>query len=188
MEKLVPQIKSFLKESLSPYRFQHSLTVANISVELAKKHKVSSEKTEIAALLHDCAKEMPLENLLKNVSIYNIELDSIQKRIPQLLHALVGAKIAATKFNIKDKNILSAIEKHTTGHEVMTNLDKIIYISDYLASKVSDKIKNIAVANLDSAVIEVAAKIITLQLKKNSLIHNNTIKCWNKHVEKISSI
>ena len=51
---------------------------------------------------------------------------------PSLLHAKLGAYLAATKYHIGDRTILNAIACHTTGKPEMTLLDKIIYIADYI--------------------------------------------------------
>ena len=43
-----------------------------------------------------------------------------------------GAYIAKAKYNVTDKEILSAITYHTTGKPDMTMLEKIVYIADYI--------------------------------------------------------
>jgi predicted HD superfamily hydrolase involved in NAD metabolism len=49
-----------------------------------------------------------------------------------LMHAPAGAVLAGQKYGIKDEHILSAIRWHTTGHEGMTKLEKIVYLADFI--------------------------------------------------------
>ena len=44
----------------------------------------------------------------------------------------LGAYLAAKKYHIRDRGILSAITCHTTGKPQMSLLDKILYIADYI--------------------------------------------------------
>ena len=49
-----------------------------------------------------------------------------------LLHARLGAAIAREQFGVDDAEVLSAIEKHTTGAAKMSPLDCIVYLADSL--------------------------------------------------------
>lgn len=51
---------------------------------------------------------------------------------PGLLHAKLGAALAAADYRIDDTGILNAIRFHTTGRPEMTLLEKILYISDFI--------------------------------------------------------
>ena len=48
-----------LRNTLEKKRFEHSINVMNSAVELAKRYGADVEKTQIAGLLHDCAKNIP---------------------------------------------------------------------------------------------------------------------------------
>ncbi len=48
----------------------------------------------------------------------------------ELWHAPVGAIIAASEFNVTDKEVLNAIRYHTTGRAGMSKLEKVIYVAD----------------------------------------------------------
>ena len=49
-----------------------------------------------------------------------------------MVHGYDLAYIAKAKYNVIDKEILSAITYHTTGKPDMTMLEKIVYIADYI--------------------------------------------------------
>ncbi len=56
----------------------------------------------------------------------------IEKKQPSLLHAKLGAAFAKEVYGITDEEILSAIRWHTTGKPGMTDLEKIVFIADYI--------------------------------------------------------
>ena len=53
----------WLSKILSKKRFAHVLSVVKEADYLARKNGADVEKCRLAALLHDCAKEMPLEEM-----------------------------------------------------------------------------------------------------------------------------
>jgi predicted HD superfamily hydrolase involved in NAD metabolism len=54
----------------------------------------------------------------------------VERKVPSLLHGPVGAELARRTFNIMDAEILGAIAYHTTGHQGMSDLQKLIFVSD----------------------------------------------------------
>ena len=175
--------KLILKKELSQERYLHSIGVMETAINLARKHGVSEYKAAIAGLLHDCAKDIPEEEQLKLALEFGILLDEITCFERVLLHGPVGAKLAEIKFGIKDKEILKAIEIHTTGDENMTLLDKIIYIADYIEPGRDfpgvEDIRDKTYEDLDEGVLMGLNSTIVYVLKKNSLLHPRTIDARN---------
>lgn len=56
-------------------RFKHTLGVVESATQLAKLYNVDVEKARLAALLHDCAKEMPLKEMQDLVKENNYKAD-----------------------------------------------------------------------------------------------------------------
>jgi predicted HD superfamily hydrolase involved in NAD metabolism len=74
-----------------------------------------------------------------------------------LIHAKLGAKLAKEKYGVLEKEILSAIENHTTGKPDMTMLEKIVFSADYIEPGRKripglDEIRNIIFIDIDEAV------------------------------------
>ena len=99
---------------------------------MAMRYDEDVEKALLAGLLHDCAKCISGENKIKLCNKYHLSVSEVEKKNPSLLHAKLGAFLAAKKYHIKDKDVINAIASHTTGCPNMTLLDKIIYIADYI--------------------------------------------------------
>lgn len=121
-----------LKKYLDKERYRHTLGVMYTAGALAMAHGCSLEQAQTAGLLHDCAKCIPNKKKLKICRKHGIELSEIEQSNPFLIHAKLGVHIAREKYQIEDPAILSAIRWHTTGCENMSELEKIIYIADYI--------------------------------------------------------
>jgi predicted HD superfamily hydrolase involved in NAD metabolism len=126
------EIKTDLKKKLSDNRYNHTLGVSYSAEELAINYTDNVNSAKLAGLLHDCAKWMNEEEMLSYCKKYKLPISFIEEKNPALLHGKIGADLAKRRYNIVDKEILQAINYHTTGHPNMTTLDKIIYIADYI--------------------------------------------------------
>lgn len=125
------EIIKYLKANLKPARFTHSIGVMKKAIELAEIYSVDLLNAKFAGLLHDIAKNMTNEELISYCKRNNIDLDPLKLESPGMLHAEVGADLAKKKFNANDE-IVQAICYHTLAHENMSDLDKILYISDLI--------------------------------------------------------
>lgn len=121
-----------LKKELDHERYEHTIGVCYTAEALAMRYGYDLEKAELAGLLHDCAKCIPLEKKLKLCKKHNIPITEAEKAHPALLHAKLGAFLAKKEYGVTDTEILEAIKNHTTGKPDMKLLDKIIYIADYI--------------------------------------------------------
>ena len=128
----VEEIKKYLKENLKESRYNHTLGVCEIALELAELNGVSKEKAEIAALAHDVAKNLSKEEMMKIIKDNNIILSNVEKENMNLWHSIIAPIVAEEKLGITDEDILDAVRWHTTGKENMSTLDKIIYIADMI--------------------------------------------------------
>ena len=126
------KIQKKLAKYLDENRYEHTLGVMFTCASLAMVHGYDLKNAQVAGLLHDSAKCIPNKKKLKICAEHHIPVSDFEKEHPFLLHAKLGAYIAKAKYNVTDKEILSAITYHTTGKPDMTMLEKIIYIADYI--------------------------------------------------------
>lgn len=119
-----------LKKELDHQRYVHTLGVEETAREMAVIFGEDAEKAALAGLLHDCAKCMPLSQMLKTAK--HEEIDPLMKESKALMHALSGMCVARDVYNVADEEVLSAIRWHTTGRAGMTALEKIIYLADMI--------------------------------------------------------
>lgn len=119
-----------LKKELDRQRFEHTLGVEQTARQMACVFGENEEKAALAGLLHDCAKCMPLSQMIK--AARHADVDPVMKESKALMHAVAGCCVAQDVYGVQDEAVLDAIRWHTTGHAGMTRLEKIIYLADVI--------------------------------------------------------
>jgi predicted HD superfamily hydrolase involved in NAD metabolism len=177
------QISDRVKKMISSERYFHTLGVKEMAVRLSERYGCDTEKAAVAALLHDCARDMPNKLLLQLAERFGILVDDVLKKQAVLLHGPVGAELSRKIFNINDKEILKAIAVHTTGDADMSKLDKIVYIADYIEPRRSfpgvERLRDAAFRDLDKAVLLALNNTIKYVIKKEWLLHPKTVLARN---------
>lgn len=121
-----------LEQTLAPGRFRHTMGVMETAVRLAERFGVDPRRAELAALLHDCAKYMPTDQMRALVLEGCPDADREEVENERVLHAPAGMVWARKHFGVNDPEILSAIRKHTLGDGQMHALDALIYTADFI--------------------------------------------------------
>lgn len=177
------QIEGKLRENLSERRFLHSIGVVECASDLAKRYHCDIEKTRIAAISHDCAKEMKMKDLIAIAKDQDLELDKVILAEPQLLHGPVGKYVAKRDFAIEDEEILNAIQYHTTGRANMSTLEKIIYLADIIEKNRSyngiEEVRKLSKVDLNQAILLAIDNTVRFVLSMNALLHPQTIDARN---------
>lgn len=127
-----PEILQILQSTLKPARYTHTLGVAETAKRLAERFGINPAKAELAALLHDCAKYLPLEEMREMVRENVADTDTAELCADSVLHAPAGMVRAREVFGVRDPEILSAIRRHTLGDAQMSALDALIYTADFI--------------------------------------------------------
>jgi predicted HD superfamily hydrolase involved in NAD metabolism len=83
-------------------------------------------------MLHDLARLYSATELIEECERRAMPIDAFERRNPIVLHASLGAALAREVFDVYDRDVLSAIEKHTLGAAEMSPLDCVIYLADAL--------------------------------------------------------
>ncbi|MDE0468384.1 MAG: bis(5'-nucleosyl)-tetraphosphatase (symmetrical) YqeK [Candidatus Poribacteria bacterium] len=181
------EIQRYLSDKLSEKRFQHVLSVQEMTIDLARIHGADVWHANLAALLHDSAKWMSPKELYTEVNRYDIRLDPIEKVNSSLLHPFIGVKLAIEKFAVTELEVLEAIRNHTTGSPSMGLLSQVLYVADFAeptrTHKEADTARELAYTALKQAVHYVARSKIAHLLEKGVLIHPNTLHTYNSTLE-----
>ncbi len=172
-----------LRKQLPPKRLAHSLGVSETAAELAAKYGADVAKARLAGLLHDCARGMPNNLLLKVAAESGIVVLGVEQLEPVLLHAPVGAFIARRDYGVDDPEVLAAIRWHTTGGPGMSLLDEIIFLADYIEPGRSfpgvERIRALAAASLPEALLAAYDQTLRYLLAEGGLIHPATVEGRN---------
>lgn len=179
----IDKIKAYLKENLIESRYNHTLGVIETAKDLANINGIDVKKAEIAALVHDVAKNMTIETMRRIIEEHNIELSYETLKTPELWHSIIAPIIGEEVFQIEDKDILNAMRWHTTGKENMTTLEKIIYMADMIEPKRSfqgvEQLRKATFEDLDKGFIMALNQTINYLLNKGFCVDINTIKARN---------
>ena len=185
------EIINDLQKRLDLNRFIHSISVASISKELAIFYNLNFENSFIAGLLHDYAKcidqkELYIMSKKYNINYKNYDFDDIKN----ILHANVGAYIVKEKYNVNDE-IFNAIFTHTTADSNMTDIQKIVFISDFIEPfrfniDNQEYFTKLSYFDLDKCVFEILNYTISYLKSKNQKIFYKTIEAYNFYKNKFS--
>lgn len=174
------EIKDYLKKNLKESRYIHTLGVVQTAKELASLNGVPIDKAELAALGHDIAKNLSIEDMMDIMKSNNIKLTKSEEDTKELWHSIISPIVAKEKLLITDEEVLSAMRWHTTGKEEMSILEKIIYIADMIEPGRSfpgvDELRKVVYDNLDNGVLMGLNHTINYLSSKGFAIDENTLK------------
>ncbi len=179
-------METFLEYAIELYpilkreRLLHTINTAVLAVKYAVKYGADPDKSLIAGILHDCAKELP-DDVQREMAIADSGTDY---DIRKLWHGPAGAVMAKRDFGIEDEEILDAIRYHTTARENMTMVDKVVYLSDKIepARTYDDltEVRKVADEDLELGLILCVKAFISKSKKRGLDIHPNTKKFVKK--------
>ncbi len=184
---------------MSEKRYNHSLGCADTAKKLAEIFKLDTDKAYITGLIHDCAKNMDNDNLIKIIR-EDIKIGYLESELknPKTFHAIVGAYLVQKEFEIDDKEIISAVRNHTIGAPDMTLFDKIIFLADKIEPNSRDekytkklwKIidENKGIIGLDLALLKCFMETIKSLIKRKLYICPTTIHVYNKLIENVGEL
>ncbi len=174
-----------VKEQLTDHRYQHTIGVMDTAIRLAERFGEDSEKAMMAAIFHDYAKFRPKDEM-KSIILEQKLGEDLLLYSSELWHAPVGAYLVRTEVGIEDEEILQAIKSHTSGRPGMTLLEKIIFLADYIEPgryfPGVDDVRSTAEENLDSAIKQSLVNTIIFLMKRNQLVHPETLHTYNDMV------
>ncbi len=183
------EIQKFTKEmenTLSTFRFQHSLGVSYTAAALAMVYGVAVDKATVAGLLHDSAKEIPHDEQERLCDEKGIALTDTERRLKQLIHGKLAAGLIQEKYGIKDEDFLNSIRNHVVGRPGMTRLEQIVFCADFLEPQrafVMDpplkEIRSLVFRDIDKATAMILKATIGFLKEKGSEIDDSMNKTFD---------
>lgn len=183
MNRKIRKMQKKLKPHLDKDRYSHTLGVMYTAAALAMCHDADLDQALTAGLLHDCAKCIPGETKMRLCRRYHLNISEAEQKNPSLLHAKLGAFLAAKKYHVRDKDILNAIASHTTGRPHMSVLEKIIYIADYMEPGREElpnmkDVRKLAFQDLEECLYRILKDSLTYLNSKDMVIDPMTEKTY----------
>lgn len=185
------KVKSLLKQKLSEKRYMHSVAVAQMAKELAKTVQIDGNKAYATALVHDITKDTLPEIQLQSIEKSGIMLNSLEKEMTQLWHAISGAAYVKENFTGIDDEVIDAIRYHTTAKKEMSPLCKVVYIADCISYDRNyqgvEKLREIAFSDIDKAIVMSTRATISMLRDNQKPIHTDTQQAYNYYLDKQDS-
>lgn len=172
-----------LEKQLKYSRFLHTMGVTFTATSLAMRYGADAKKAELAGLLHDCAKYIPVDEMERICEEGKLEISSFERGNSALLHSKAGSVLARTKYGVTDKEVLDAIRYHTTGRPGMTLLDKIVFVADYMEPGREEaldlaEVRPLAFQDLDQALLRILSDTLVYLNGTGKKIDPMTQRTW----------
>jgi len=186
-EALLAKMETVMPEK----RLRHCLGVEKAARELAEHFGLDVEKAGLAGLLHDYAKKVSDEEFLSLIDKYQLDPD-LKNWGNNVWHGMVGIYKIQEDLGIEDAEILRAIEIHTVGSSTMSELDKVVYVADYIEHNRDfpgvDKARELAQRSLNQAVAYETARTVEHLAHKGRPIYPQTLETYNAFVGYLKEI
>lgn len=177
-----------IKNKLNVKRFEHSIRTSHEAEKLAECYGLDVDTAKLAGILHDYAKNLNRDELRDAIDDYTIKVDSIMYNNPGLAHGIVGAEIVKDKLQIVDEDLLNSIRYHTTGRIDMSDLEKVIFIADYIEPKRNfpgvNIVRKMAYEDLDRAMLMALENTIMFLIEHKAIIHPLSLEARNHYLQK----
>ena len=127
---LLETADALARKRLSDKRYGHTVRVADTAEDLAQIHSLDPNRTRLAALLHDAARETEPEDYLRLADEWGLAVGEPERKSPKLLHGPVAAELARRELGVEDEEVLEAIRVHTVGAAGIGELALALYVAD----------------------------------------------------------
>lgn len=168
-------VKAYEKFGMKQSRIDHTYRAVKVGIILAKTYNESLENTIMALLMHDIGKYVSA----KQLQSMGIPCSNVDDYPDPVRHCFTSKAIAKHYLGVKNEDVLSAIENHTTARAKMSMLEKIVFIADYIEEgRTFDGVENarkLAYTDIDRAIIVALQQTIDHLKKEPQTIDERTI-------------
>lgn len=182
------ELLAILSKNLSKKRYQHILRVEEEALKLADYYHADCAEVSLAALLHDYAKERSDAEYLHYIDEHP-QFAMLRPYGNNIWHGMIGALFAKKELGLNNPNVVRAIQLHTVGGKQMTQLDKIIFIADYIEPNRHfegvDEARKLAYTNLNQAVSYALSHTLIYLIQRGYPIFPMTLDAYNHWVGRI---
>ncbi len=169
--------------------YRHTVRTRDYALELAKRFGCDGrelERIELAALLHDNCKHWQTQRLLSEAKALGYAPSELERCVPALLHAKVGAHRLQRDFGVTDEVVYSAVYHHTVGGCGMVREARIVFCADKLEPGRNyeglDELRARAADGLKELCRAVIASGLNYLMRKGTPIDTATLDFYNELV------
>ncbi|PJF40926.1 MAG: phosphohydrolase [Phototrophicales bacterium] len=178
-------VKKWALNRIPPKRHPHVQGVVESATQLAQLYVPDQvHLARLAGWLHDAAKHLPDDELLRIAEAHNYPITPTERLVPMLLHGAVGYFIANDEFGFNDQNLLMACAYHTTGHPEMNRLAQVVMLADLIEPTRNfegvERLRQLAMQDLSEALLLSLDLTIQYIIQKRQILDERAILLRNK--------
>ena len=184
MKDLISRIQQRVDALPAGLQF-HTYRVRDVARELAQRHGIDEERAALGMLAHDVARAKSKWELLRKAAELGLNIGTVERVAPVLLHGPVGAELLANEDGLADPSLHQAVYWHTTSHPSLDDLGKVVFLADKLdPQKISNypylpELRQLALEDLDRAVLEFLTRETISRVSRGLLVHPMVIETRN---------
>lgn len=177
-----------LEQRLKPKRFEHSKSVSEMAVELARAYGADVRKARLAGLLHDWDKEFGDEEIRERARTMGVDVDPyVLETMPRLLHGPTAAAELERTYPDLPADVIQSIARHTAAAIGMSDLDMIIYVADAIEpgrdfAGLDELRAMIGNATLEELFATTFNHILLTLVERRRRLHPATVEVWNHYM------
>lgn len=126
-------VPHFLLKAGRPDTLAHCQAVAVQARELAARFGLDEERAALAALCHDLAAVVSLEDAIAVADHLGLSPAPAERESPILLHGPIAAAVLEQALGLADQDLLNAIRYHSTCRAGATDLELLLFVADKIA-------------------------------------------------------
>lgn len=188
---LAETIMEKIGRTLDDKRLRHTMQVADYARWLAPTVGVDPDKAYLAGLLHDCTKCFSVNEQLAFAESHGIIFDENDLASPQVFHQYTAPAYAVEQFGVRDREILNALECHTTGKCGFSPLEMLIFFADSCEPSRTysgvDELRRVGEKDLKQGTLMLLDQLIASLIDRKLFLHPKTVYARNfllKELEK----
>ncbi|MCI0439878.1 MAG: bis(5'-nucleosyl)-tetraphosphatase (symmetrical) YqeK [Chloroflexi bacterium] len=165
---------------------EHVERVREVGQTLARRHGADPHRVDIGIAAHDLFRAEKSGELLDIAERLGLNVHPVERRAPMLLHGPIAALWLEDHARLSDAEILESVRWHTTGHEGMSELAKVVFLADKLdPQKIArygylERVRALAQESLDAALLEYLNQNLAYLLREGDLIHPASLDLRNE--------
>ncbi|MGQ9692350.1 MAG: bis(5'-nucleosyl)-tetraphosphatase (symmetrical) YqeK [Thermaceae bacterium] len=171
-------LKEKVRALVHPDRFAHIERVAALAREIALNNGLDPDRAYLAGLLHDAARDLPEEELLRLAPPRN----EAERAHPLALHGR-AARVLAEEWGVRDQEVLEAVEGHVYGVDPENGIGMALYVADISepSREVNGEIRELALAGrLPLAYRQAIRSKVEYLVSKGIPLHPKTLEIYEK--------
>jgi predicted HD superfamily hydrolase involved in NAD metabolism len=129
----VSDLQRFYQDAGLSGTLAHVTHVAAEARALAVRHSADVEAANLAALAHDLAAVVPVDERPSIAEGMGVGVSEADREMRALLHGPIAAAVLAEKLDVRDEDLLNAVRFHTTLRAGASTLEKVVFVADKIA-------------------------------------------------------